>query len=212
MKKSLWSSPWLSRIAFVLCLLPLAWLAWRWWHNDLGINRIEFVARYTGRWTLRILLASLAITPLRRIPGLSPLIRFRRMLGLFAFFYGTLHAFHYFGIDVQWNFQTIVEDLTYRRFFIAGAISLALMVPLAATSFDKAIRWIGGKRWQLLHRLVYISAIAAIVHFWWQGKVGTQTPQLYAAILTVLLAIRVVLWIAKGAQNRQRQAPAATPR
>ena len=209
MQKTIWSSPWLTRLVFVLCLLPLAWLAWRWWHNDLGINRIEFVARYTGRWTLRILLATLAITPLRRIPGLNPLIRFRRMIGLFACFYGTLHALHYFGIDVQWNLQTIKEDLTYRRFFIAGAIALGLMIPLAATSFDRAIRWMGGKRWQLLHRLVYVSAIAAIVHYWWQGKVGTQTPQLYAAILVALLGIRVVLAMRKRFRNASRPAPPA---
>ncbi|MEO8026918.1 MAG: hypothetical protein ABI823_10605, partial [Bryobacteraceae bacterium] len=108
MKKNILYSPWLPRILFVICLLPLAWLAWLWWHNDLGINRIEFVARYTGRWTLRLLLATLAITPLRLIPKLGPLLRFRRMLGLFTFFYGCLHALHYFGVDVQWNWGTIL--------------------------------------------------------------------------------------------------------
>ncbi len=196
-KQNILTSPWLPRLLFVVGLLPLAWLAWRWWHNDLGINRIEFVARYTGRWTLRILLASLGITPLRRIPGLFPLLRLRRMLGLFAFFYGSLHALHYFGIDVQWNLRTITEDLTFRRFFIAGGIALGLMIPLAATSFNRAVRWMGGARWQLLHRLVYISAIAAVVHYWWQGKVGTQTPQIYAAILALLLAIRFVFWLTR---------------
>ncbi len=212
MKKNLWASPWLWWLVFLACLAPLAWLAWRWSHNDLGINRIEFVARYTGRWTLRILLASLAITPLRRLPGLSPLIRFRRMIGLFAFFYGSLHALHYFGIDVQWNWQTITEDLTYRRFFIAGALALGLMIPLAATSFDQSIRWLGGKRWQRLHRLVYISAMAAVVHFWWQGKVGTQTPQLYAAILIALLAIRVVFSISKRMRAGPKVPLPAQPR
>jgi sulfoxide reductase heme-binding subunit YedZ len=190
----MWKSPWLYRLVFVACLLPLLVLAWKWYHQELGVNRIEFVARYTGRWTLRLLLITLAITPLRRIPGLGPLIRFRRTLGLFTFFYGVLHGLHYFGIDAQWNMQVIVEDLTFRRFFIAGAIALLLMTPLALTSSDAAIRRMGGKRWQRLHRLIYLSAIAAVIHYAWQGKALFTTPLIYAGIVAVLLATRVLLF------------------
>lgn len=194
----MWKSPWLPRIVFALCLAPLAVLIWLWQSNALGINALEYVQRYTGRWALRLLLASLAITPLRRIPGLAPLARFRRMLGLFAFFYGALHGWHYFARDAQWNWQVIQEDLTFRRFFIAGAVSLLLMAPLAATSFDRAIRWMGGKRWQLLHRLVYLSVIAAVVHYLWQGKGSFDpTPLVYAGVAFLLLAARVVFAVRK---------------
>jgi sulfoxide reductase heme-binding subunit YedZ len=188
----MWRSRWTSRAVFVLSLIPFLLLAWRWYHRALGINALEYVARYTGSWALRFLLLSLAITPLRLIPGLAPLMKFRRMLGLFAFFYACVHALHYFAIDIQWNTQILVEDLTIRRFFIAGAVALTLMVPLAATSFDAAVRWMGGARWRLLHRLAYISAIAAVVHYIWQFKVATPTPILYASILAVLLLVRLV--------------------
>lgn len=201
----MWKSPWSSRVLFLTCLLPLFWLTWKWYHNELGINSIEFVQRYTGKWALRLLLITLAITPLRRIPGLNPLIRFRRMLGLFTFFYGSLHALHYFAVDVQWNWQVIVEDLTFRRFFIAGAISLALMLPLALTSFNAAIRWMGGRRWQLLHRLIYLSAVAAIVHYAWQGKSLTLPPLIYAGILAVLLIARGVLSFSRWRSAAKRQ-------
>lgn len=205
----MWKSPWLSRIVFVACLTPLAVLAWQWTHNQLGFNSIEYVARYTGRWTLYFLLATLAITPLRRIPGLSPLILFRRMLGLFAFFYGCLHGLHYFGRDVQWNWEIISEDLTRRRFFIFGMLALVLMLPLAVTSFDKAIRWMGGKRWRLLHRLIYVSGIAGVVHFAMQGKGVDIRPLRYAAILAVLLLARVVFAFPA---KRGRRAAVTTPR
>lgn len=190
----IWNSRFAKPIVFLLCLLPLGILAWRWHSNELGINRLEAVARYTGNWTLRLLLLSLCVTPLRRLPGLGGLLRFRRMIGLFAFFYGVLHALHYFGLDVQWNMEIIREDLTTRRFFIAGIAGLALMVPLAATSFNAAIRWMGPQRWQLLHRLAYLSAAAGVVHFFWQGKAALWTPIYYGAFLGVLMVYRVVAW------------------
>jgi sulfoxide reductase heme-binding subunit YedZ len=193
MATTFWRIKWLSKAVFAICLLPLVYLGWLWWANKLGINQIERVARFTGDWTLRFLLITLAITPLRRIKALSPLVKFRRMLGLFAFFYGCLHMFHYFGIDVQWNWAVIREDLTVRRFFIVGFAALMLMVPLAATSNNAAIRWMGGARWQLLHRLVYLSAILGVLHYALQGKTLTQTPLIYAVILTLLLLARVVM-------------------
>ena len=193
----MWKSPWLPRIILAVTLTPLAWLAWKWLHHDLGINSIEYVARYTGGWTLRLLLLTLAITPLRRIPGLSPLIRFRRLLGLVTFFYATLHALHYFAIDAQWNREVLWEDFTVRRFFIAGATALSLLTPLALTSSDAAVRWLGAKRWQRLHRLVYASSIAAICHYIWQGKYISMTPLVYAGVLALLLLTRLVLWMRK---------------
>lgn len=188
----LWNHRWTKPAVFAMCLIPLALLAYRWNTNQLGINRIETVARYTGNWTLRFLLLSLCITPLRRLPGQSGLIKYRRMLGLFAFFYACLHALHYYQIDIQWNKEILLEDLTMRRFFIAGMAALALMVPLAATSTAAAIRWMGGKKWQLLHRLAYVSAIAGVVHFFWQGKAALYTPIYYGLFLAALLLYRAV--------------------
>jgi sulfoxide reductase heme-binding subunit YedZ len=189
-----WNSSYAKPVVFLLCLVPLALLAWRWQANELGINRIETVARYTGNWTLRFLLLSLCVTPLKRLPSMSGFARFRRMLGLFAFFYGCLHALHYYGLDVQWNLDIIKEDLTTRRFFIAGMAGLGLMVPLALTSFNAATRWLGGKRWQLLHRLAYVCAMAGVVHFFWQGKAALWTPIYYGIFLGVLLLYRAGYW------------------
>lgn len=176
--------------------MPLAWLAYRWQIHDLTANRREFVARYTGRWTLRLLLISLAITPARRIPGLNPLIGYRRMLGLFTFFYGVLHFLHYVVLDLQFDWSVLQEDLTSRRFFIAGAISLLLMVPLAITSTNGMIRRLG-KNWARLHKLVYISLIAACIHYIWQWK-GITIPVLYyPAVALFLLLARVGLALDK---------------
>ena len=197
----MWKSPWWSRLILAAALLPLVWLGWKWYHNELGINRIEYVARFTGSGTLRLLMITLAITPLRRIPGLNPIIRFRRMLGLLTFFWGCLHGLHYFAIDAQWSWLVIREDLTIRRFFIAGMLALLMMAPLAATSTNAAIRWMGGKRWQLLHRLIYLSAIAGVIHYAWQGKSLVRGPLYYAAILLVLLFVRVVLWSYKARRH-----------
>lgn len=199
----IWKSPWYPRVVFALCLVPLAWLGWRWWHHDLTANRVEFVARFLGIWALRFLLLTLAITPWRRIPGLGGLMRIRRMLGLFTFFYGFLHALHYFALDVQWNMQLIDEDLTSRRFFIAGAVAFVLLIPLALTSTDRSIRWMGGRNWRRLHRLVYLAAAIAVVHYVWQGKGLTLSALEYAAALVVLLIVRVALAVAKRLPARQ---------
>ena len=193
MANSIWRLRWLNKALFAICLLPLIYLAWNWQNNHLGVNPVERAARFTGIWTLRFLVTTLAITPLRRFRALSPLVKFRRQIGLWTFFYGCVHAYIYFGVDVQWNLQIIREDLTIRRFFIVGFAALMLMVPLAATSFNAAIRWMGGPRWQLLHRLVYVSGLLAVTHYLLQGKTFTQTPLIYAGIVVVLLAARVVL-------------------
>ncbi len=185
-------------VVFLVCLIPFGWLAWRWNHNQLGFNALETVARETGDWTLRFLLLTLAITPLRKIPGLNGLIRYRRMFGLYAFFYGTLHALHYFWIDRLWDWQEMYLDFTLRRFFIVGLIAWLLMIPLAATSYSAAIRWMGGKRWQALHRLTYVIAGLGVLHYYWQGKAFIMNPVIYGAILALLLAIRVWISIARS--------------
>jgi len=185
----------LKPLVFVLCFAPLAWLAWRWWNDQLGFNRLETVARFTGDWTLRFLIASLAISPLRRlVPALNDLITYRRMLGLMAFGYGSLHFLHYLALDKLWDWNEIKGDFLLRRFFIAGLLSWGLMVPLAATSFNRAIRWMGAKRWQLLHRLAYVVAVAGVVHFYWQGKSFVVDPVIYAGVLAILLGYRAFVW------------------
>jgi methionine sulfoxide reductase heme-binding subunit len=185
---------WVKPVMFVLCLVPLAVLVYRWETNQLGFNRAETVARYTGDWTLRMLLFSLTITPLRRMTGWNDLIRFRRMLGLFAFFYGSLHLFHYLSMDKAWFWPEIWDDLKVRRFFSMGWTAYLLMAPLALTSTAWAIRRMG-KKWVLLHRLAYLSAVAGVVHFYWQGKAALWDPILYGVAVFVLLALRV--WFAR---------------
>ncbi len=190
-------------IFYVLLVLPLAVLGYQWQHNLLGIGRIEYVARYTGDWTLRFLLLSLCITPLRKLPRLSGLIKFRRALGLAAFFYGCLHLAHYLAIDKLYDWDDIWIDLTKRKFYIYGLIAFSLMIPLAATSFNAAIRWVGGKRWQLLHRLAYLSAVLGVVHYYMQGKYIVLQPVLYGIGVAILLLMRVWFALAKKRQTKR---------
>jgi sulfoxide reductase heme-binding subunit YedZ len=192
------------KIAVVLgCLAPLVWLAWRWHYYGLGINNIEYVARFTGRWALRFFLVTLALTPLRRIPGLNFLGTLRRTFGLITFFYATLHGFHYFQRDAQWEWSVLKDDLTIRRFFIAGAAAWLLMLPLAVTSTDGAIRRMG-KRWRTLHRLAYLSVFVACIHYLWQAKGINLTPLMYLGILLLLMASRIVIWVSKRASTLAR--------
>lgn len=170
------------------CLTPLAALIWQWTHHQLGINSIEYVARYTGDWTLQMLLATLAVTPLRRVFPFSA--RYRRTFGLFAFFYGCLHLTHYVWRDKMFLWPEIWEDFLRRRFYMAGLVAFALMIPLAATSSAAAIGKLGGKRWRMLHRLAYVSAAAGVVHYLWQGKSILLPPLIYGGVLAVLLALR----------------------
>jgi sulfoxide reductase heme-binding subunit YedZ len=170
---------WTKLIVYILCAVPFFVLGWKWEHNQLGIGRIEYVARYTGDWTLRFLLMSLCITPLRKIRALNGLIKYRRILGLTAFFYGCLHLAHYLYIDKLFDWDDIWVDITMRKFYIYGMLAFSLLIPLALTSHSAAIRWMGGKRWQLLHRLAYLSAILGVVHYYKQGKYIVLNPILY---------------------------------
>ncbi|HKW77137.1 MAG TPA: protein-methionine-sulfoxide reductase heme-binding subunit MsrQ [Terriglobales bacterium] len=201
----------LKVIAFLVCLGPLSVLAWKATHDLLGANPVDVITRSTGRWTLTFLLITLGITPARRMMKMPWLIRFRRMLGLFAFFYGTLHLMTYVWLDKFFNIQAMLHDIAKRRFITAGMTAWALMLPLALTSTAGSIRRLGGKRWQRLHRLIYFSAAAGVVHFIWLVKADLKRPLTYGAILAALLAYRVANSFFSRARAQARQnVPAAS--
>ncbi len=183
----------LKPAVFALCLIPAGLLLWRGFHDGLGANPIEFITHATGDWTLRFLAITLAITPLRRLPHLSQLIRFRRMFGLFAFFYGCLHFATYIWLDKFFDVSEMLKDVRKRPFITAGFTAFVLLIPLALTSTKGWIRRLGSKRWQRLHRLVYISAAAGVVHYYWLVKSDVRLPVLYGAIVGSLLAWRAVV-------------------
>jgi sulfoxide reductase heme-binding subunit YedZ len=180
----------LKPILFFACLVPLGQLLYEGWTGDLTANPIEYITHFTGSWGLIILLASLSVTPLRRMTGWNELIKLRRMLGLFAFFYVLLHFSTYVVLDHFFDFERIVADVIKRPYVTAGFIGLVLMIPLAVTSTAAMIRRLG-KRWQLLHRLVYVVAIAAVIHFYWLVKADIRRPVQYGAVLALLLGYRL---------------------
>ena len=179
---------------FLLCLGPLAVLVWKGYHELLGANPVDVITRTTGRWTLIFLLVTLGVTPARKFSRLPWLIRFRRMLGLFAFFYGSLHLTTYIWLDKFFNVPEMLHDVAKRRFITAGLTAWALMLPLALTSTAGWIRRLGGKRWQNLHRMIYFSAAAGVVHFIWLVKADLRRPLTYGAVLAILLAFRLAAW------------------
>lgn len=179
-------------LVFALCLAPLARLAWRAIDGDLGANPIEAVTRALGGWALTFLLASLAVTPLRRLSGVNSLIRLRRMLGLFAFFYAALHMSSYVGLDRFFDWRDIAADVVKRPYITIGVTAFVLLVPLAVTSTDGMVRRLGGKRWQRLHRLVYAIAALGVVHYLLLVKADVRKPLVYGGVLAVLLGYRVV--------------------
>lgn len=183
---------WTKALLFVLCLAPLCWLCWRAWHDDLTANPIEFVTHFTGDWTIRLIVITLAVTPLRKLLRLPDLTRFRRMLGLFAFFYCSLHFLIWLWLDKNFSLQDMWQDVVKRTFITAGFVGLALMLPLALTSTKGWVRRLGGKRWQLLHRMVYITAIAGAVHYYWLVKSDIRWPVFYATSVALLLGARLV--------------------
>jgi methionine sulfoxide reductase heme-binding subunit len=195
-------------VIFLVALAPFLWLLFRTLTGRLSANPIEDITLSTGLWALRWLLVSLAITPLRRLTGWQRVIQFRRMFGLFAFFYATLHLLTYVILDQGLAFEFIFADVVKRPYITAGAIAFTLMIPLAVTSTRGWIRRLG-RRWQLLHRLVYVSAAAACLHFLWKVKVAIGEPVYYAAILGLLLAFRLA-WRFRSTAGR-RPEPARTP-
>lgn len=185
----------LKLLAFLSCLGPAALLVWKGYHDRLGANPVDVITRTTGRWTLIFLLLTLSITPVRKLSRLPWLIRFRRMLGLFAFFYGSLHLMTYVWLDKFFDFPMMLHDIAKRRFITAGMTAWTLMLPLALTSTSGWIRRLGGKRWQRLHRLIYFSAAAGVIHFIWLVKADLRAPLTYGAILAALLLFRIAAWM-----------------
>ncbi|MEM7400734.1 MAG: protein-methionine-sulfoxide reductase heme-binding subunit MsrQ [Pseudomonadota bacterium] len=181
-------------VLFVLLLVPLGFLVYRFLVNDLGANPIETINRYTGDWALRILLATLVFSPLIRITHWNNIIQFRRMFGLFAFFYVCVHLTSYIVLDQYFDFSEIIDDVFKRPFITAGFSAFILLIPLAITSTNKMVERLQ-YRWIQLHRLVYIIAILAVLHFWWMVKVDTREPMIYAIILAILLGFRLIFYI-----------------
>ena len=209
---------------FLVCLVPFSVLLWKFfgahptdmstWGWGLGANPIEALEHGFGDWTLRFLLITLAITPARKLLRVPSLIKFRRMLGLFAFFYGCLHFTTYLWLDKFFNLHEILRDVVKRKYITVGFTAFVLLVPLAITSTTGWIRRLGGKGWQALHRLIYLSAILGIIHYLWLVKADIREPLAYGAILTVLLAYRILVWIRplirepRPLQTRRMEAPA----
>lgn len=206
---SILTSKWTKVVVFVLCLLPLADLGLRvlaaaspgalgdWFSNGLSANPIKFIEHFTGDWTLRFLVITLAVTPLRKILHLPLLIRFRRMFGLFAFFYVSLHFATWLVLDhwQEWSWASIWADLLKRPFIAIGFAGFLLLIPLAITSTAGWIRRLGGKRWRMLHRAIYVTAVLGVIHFYWLVKSDKREPLAYGAIFAVLFLWRIGAWL-----------------
>jgi methionine sulfoxide reductase heme-binding subunit len=195
-------------LVFLLCLIPFAWLVFRVITQDLGANPQEALIRATGDWTLRFLCIVLAVTPLRTISNTPQLARFRRMLGLFVYFYVVIHLLSYSWFDMGFDVTDIAKDIYKRPFILVGFAAFVLLTPLALTSFNRAIKVMGAKRWQLLHKLVYVIAGLGILHFFWMrsGKNDFNEVFVYAAILAVLLGWRALQWLKKRQKNTRKYA------
>ena len=196
------NSKWSKPVVFLLCLMPLAVLGWQALHGELTANPIEFITHATGDWTLRFLVITLCVTPFRKILHLPELIRFRRMLGLFAFFYGCLHFTTYIWLDKFFDLSEIWKDIAKRKYITVGFTAFLLLIPLAVTSTAGWIRRLGGKRWQQLHRLIYFSAALGVIHYYWQVKSAVIRPLTYGAIVAVLLLWRLFASLSKKKQLR----------
>jgi sulfoxide reductase heme-binding subunit YedZ len=205
----------LKAALFILALVPLARLATGalFFPDWLGANPAEFITRSLGDWALRFLLITLAVTPLRKLSGWHWLANFRRMFGLFAFFYVVVHVSSYVAFDHVFDVVAILKDIVKRPFITVGFIALVLLTPLAITSTNRMVQRLGAKRWLALHRLVYVIAPLGVLHFWWMVKRDITEPAIYALILAVLLGYRVIAKL-KDRRRRARPAPrgAAQPR
>ncbi len=188
-----WIARRLKPAVFLTCLVPVAWLAYRAFTGDLGANPIETLSRYTGDWTLRFLLIALAVTPARHLSGWAGVMRLRRMLGLFAFFYACLHFLTYLVLDQFFHWPSILEDIGERPYITVGFTAFVLLIPLAATSTNAMVRRLGGRRWQALHRAVYAIGVLGVLHFLWLVKADNREPLIYAFVLALLLGYRLYL-------------------
>ena len=218
------SSKWTKGFAFLLCLLPLLLLGWRAYQQKLGANPIEKITHTTGDWTIWFLLITLSVTPLRKLlnqPQLARLrrhvysyshtdfiARFRRMLGLSAFFYGSMHLTTWIWLDKFFDVNEMWQDVVKRRFITVGMLGFVLMIPLAITSTAGWVRRLGFVRWQRLHRLVYFSALAGVIHYYWLVKSDVRLPLFYGGILSVLMIYRLITWmLSKGTKRHASAAP-----
>jgi len=189
------ASKWTKAALFLLCLGPLAAIIWPFVRGHTIPNPLEFIQHATGDWTLRFLIITLSITPLRQLLSVPELIRFRRMLGLFAFFYACLHFTTYLWFDKVFDVHEIWKDVYKRPFITVGFLAFTLLIPLAITSTAGWIRRLGGRRWRILHRAIYISAVCGVIHYYWQVKSAVIRPLFYATLVGVLLAWRVGAWL-----------------
>jgi sulfoxide reductase heme-binding subunit YedZ len=188
-------SRWTKVVVFTLSLIPLGLLVWRGLHNDLTLNPVQYIEHTTGDWVLRFLVLTLAITPLRKMLRLPQLIRFRRMFGLFAFFYVCLHFTTWVWLDRYFDWPQMLDDIAKRPYITVGFAGFVLLIPLALTSTAGWIRRLGGKRWQLLHRLVYATAILGVIHYYWLVKSDVREPLEYAFVIGALLLWRIGAWL-----------------
>ena len=202
--RALLVSKWTKVAVFLICLIPFADLLWRFITGNLGINPVETLQHGTGDWTLRFIVFTLCITPLRKLLKLPDLIRFRRMLGLFAFFYVCLHFLTYLGPDQSFDLAGMWKDVAKRPFLTVGFTAFVLLIPLAVTSTAGWIRRLGGKRWQMLHRSIYVAAVCGVIHYYWLVKSDVRKPVFYGALVAILLLWRLGDWFFK----RRSQAPA----
>jgi methionine sulfoxide reductase heme-binding subunit len=190
--RKLFVNKWSKGTVFLLCLVPLEEVGFLAYRHELSANPVEFVQHFTGDWTLRFLLITLSVTPLRKLLNVPDLIRFRRMLGLFAFTYASLHFLTYIGPDQSFDPGGMWRDVVKRPFVTVGFLGFVLLIPLALTSTKGWIRRLGGRNWQALHRLIYVTALCGVIHYYWLVKSDHRQPLLYAAILAVLLLYRLV--------------------
>ena len=210
-------SRWTKVAVFVLCLLPFLRLAWPIWvlvsagySPALTANPVEYVTHYTGDWTIRFLMITLAVTPFRKIFGQPKIARYRRMLGLFAFFYVCLHFMTWFILDKMFSLPDMWADVLKRRFITVGMLGFAMLLPLTVTSTAGWVRRMGFVRWQRLHRLVYFIALAGVIHYYWLVKSDVRLPLMYGGILTVLMAYRLVTWM-QAPKRAGARTPVTTP-
>lgn len=190
-------------VIFINSLVPLALLLWDVYHKRVGANPLEFVTRTTGMLTLVFLLISLAVTPARRVTGANWLVKFRRMLGLYAFFYGFLHLMTYIWFDRGFNLKSVPGDVVKRPFITIGMTAFFLMIPLAITSTNKMVKRLGGKRWNRLHRVVYLAGVGGVLHYWMLVKSDTRLPLTFAFILALLLGYRLLNRFSRPASPQQ---------
>ena len=208
---SVLTSKWTKVVVFLLCLVPLGALVLRALQGHLGANPVEFIQHATGDWILRFLVITLCITPARKLLQIPQLIRFRRLFGLFAFFYAVLHFATYIGPDQSFDLSAMWKDVAKRPYITLGFTAFVLLIPLALTSTAGWIRRLGGRRWQMLHRAIYVSAVFGVIHYYWLVKSDVRKPLLYGAIVGVLLGWRLFNWLSRRGQGSAARVPRAEP-